>query len=891
MSVWGRAVTRWSQTGRVVVSICLSLLCFPVVAGTTPAGGSLYRFSGVPGWVKPASADYGAPLPRGGAADGSWYLLLDRQANVRADGRDWYQHFAVNITSSGGVDEYSDINLEVDPTFQSLDIHSVKVIRDGHVSDQLHSARITALPQETELREKIYNGSYNINLLLSDVRVGDIVDYEYTIHSREQIFPGQFSAHFSIAWSVPVHWQRIRIVSPAARELFYRVSDQQKIPAATAHGAVREFEWQWHELPGRVGDEDRPKWYSPWPQLQVTSSRSWAEVIAQATPLFVVSAPPSQQMLAVVRDIRNAGGSAAEQTLHALQFVQEQIRYVSISIGPGAYRPTNPNIVLARRFGDCKDKSLLLVTILRQLGIDAQPVLVNTRTGRVLDAALPTPYSFDHAIARVKIGERVFWVDGTANEQFSPLAAQALRSYGWGLVLGQSSASLTNIPGPAPAAAGKRSEVLIDMSKGVNAPAKLQIATSYQGRWADDQRQELANDNPQKRRSSYANYIADYYPGATLSAPLDISDDRSNNIIKVREYYELPQTFTLKNGRQYFFIAADELNRYAGSLKSSVRSSPLAVAYPADVEQTIRVILPQKWPMSDASTTIENPAFRYVSSVKYIDKGPFAQLILDYQYRALTDVVALQDLAQYSKDRMRLDDDLGYSIHPPVKTVAQLTPRQVFPPLDLASAPRVAIVIALIVGVFVAVRYGYRWDPRPKRTDPEWRVGIRGWLLVFAVLVALTAISWPLALWMWAGSLNVDGWSRLSQIVPDPFKSTVQAGLLSLTVTGILVGVGLVLAAVLLFKRRSSAPLMNIATHWVAVVWNVVLMLYFSACHLAPHATFWQQIGKSRYDFLWAAAYTAYFMLSKRVRATFVVRLPAAAASRSGSLTDEVAQS
>ena len=33
--------------------------------------------------------------------------------------------------------------------------------------------RITALPQETELRERIYNGGYNINVLLSDVRVGD----------------------------------------------------------------------------------------------------------------------------------------------------------------------------------------------------------------------------------------------------------------------------------------------------------------------------------------------------------------------------------------------------------------------------------------------------------------------------------------------------------------------------------------------------------------------------------------------------------------------------------------------------------------------------------------------------------------------------------------------
>ena len=44
-------------------------------------------------------------------------------------------------------------------------------------------ARITALPQETELRGWIYNDTYNINILLSDVRVGDVVEYDYTFHS------------------------------------------------------------------------------------------------------------------------------------------------------------------------------------------------------------------------------------------------------------------------------------------------------------------------------------------------------------------------------------------------------------------------------------------------------------------------------------------------------------------------------------------------------------------------------------------------------------------------------------------------------------------------------------------------------------------------------------
>jgi transglutaminase-like putative cysteine protease len=436
-AVRSNATARWSKTVLGLILISLGWVC-STRAGAASYGGTLYGFAGAPDWVKPASVDYGTPLPAGGAAGGSWYLLLDRQYNVRANGSDQYEHSAIRITSSGGVDEYSEINLEVDPTYQFLDIHSIKVIRDGHVSEQLRSARITALPQETELREKIYNGEYNINVLLSNVRVGDIVDYAYTVHSRERIFPGQFSTRLSIGWSIPMHWQRVRILAPASLELHYRSSDERTIPASILRGGVRESEWESRDLPGTAADEDRPRGHSAWPYLQVSSSRSWADVAAQVTPLFVHTEPPSPELLTVVDDIRKAGGSPEEQALHALQFVQEQVRYVSISIGRGAFRPTNPNTVLSRRFGDCKDKSLLLVTILRHLGIDADPVLVNSRMGRVLNDALPTPYSFDHAIARVKIGDQTFWADGTDDEQFSALSAGVPASYGWGLVLNKS---------------------------------------------------------------------------------------------------------------------------------------------------------------------------------------------------------------------------------------------------------------------------------------------------------------------------------------------------------------------------------------------------------------------------------------------------------------------
>lgn len=847
---------------KIVLSLFTACLAW---VGSAHAGASLYGFASVPGWVKPTPADYATSPPKGDGSGGSWYLALDRQYNVRTDGSDSYEHSVVKITSSGGVDEYSEINLSVDPSYQTLDLHSIRVVRDGRATDQLHTARITALPQETELRERIYNGRYNINVLLSDVRVGDIIDYAYTTHSRERIFPGQFSTRLSIGWSVPMYWQRVRILSPAARELFYRVTDQQKPPAPTLRGDVREFEWEWHDQTGTPADEDRPRWHNAWPYLQVSSSRNWADVAAPAAQLFVVGEPPSSELLNVVADIRKAGGSPEEQALHALQFVQ-RIRYVSLSIGRGAWRPTSPNTVLSRRFGDCKDKSLLLVTILRQLGIEADPVLVNTRMGHVLNESLPTPYLFDHAIARIKIDDQTFWADGTASEQFSPLAANATETYGWVLVLNKTTTGLTNVPGPTGEKTTKTSDVVIDLSKGMDAPGKLQVTTSYLDQWADKERQDLSDDNPQERKSNYANYIADFYPGAKMSAPLEISDDKVHNIVKVTEHYDLPRTFEVKNGRKRFFLQADELYRYAGNLKSSVRSTPLAIAYPANVRQTIQVILPKKWDLREDTVQIDNPAFHYVSNVKYSEQGAFPRLVLDYQYRSLTDTIELAALDQYLQDRRRMDDDLGFYIREPRAPAAagKFTTVAFKTSVTWATAPKWVLLFALLAGCFAAVRHGHPWNPAPKWIDPEWPVGIRGWLIPFAILTVLGALDWPLSLWLHGSDFDVNTWGKL--------PGSTQAVLLWFTVAHAVIEAALILTTYLFFTRRTSAPALFIGTRSAQVVWSFALRMYEATNPaLAKHSVSYV-LSRDWLSFVCLALFIGYFLLSTRVKATFVIR-------------------
>jgi len=47
--------------------------------------------------------------------------------------------------------------------------------------------------------------------------------------------------------------------------------------------------------------------------------------------------------------------------------LQQTIRYMGVEVGVGSHTPTHPNAVLTRRFGDCKDKALLVLNMLDAL--------------------------------------------------------------------------------------------------------------------------------------------------------------------------------------------------------------------------------------------------------------------------------------------------------------------------------------------------------------------------------------------------------------------------------------------------------------------------------------------------------------------------------------------
>jgi len=149
------------------------------------------------------------------------------------------------------------------------------------------------------------------------------------------------------------------------------------------------------------------------------------------------------------------GKTTRDAKLAALfDFVADDIRYVNFTSGEG-WLPNRPQQLLARREGDCDDKALLLITLLRAVGIEAQQVLLQTREEgqpSTVEARRAVVPMFDHGIAFLPGPEPGGgqYLDATSPEsRLGPLPSMDARAPAFRIQAGP--AEISRLPASSPA--------------------------------------------------------------------------------------------------------------------------------------------------------------------------------------------------------------------------------------------------------------------------------------------------------------------------------------------------------------------------------------------------------------------------------------------------------
>jgi hypothetical protein len=668
---------------------CLSALLAIALLGQSKAD-SRYDVIRTPAWVVPAELTVKKSADLETHKGGAEYLLVDHQIRLDAIESD-YARFVTRLTNISGIEAHSQITISFDPKVERLHLHSVFIRRGSLLIDQLRNGRVRVIQRENNLEDQLVDGELTFHLVMADVRVGDTVDYSYTLERRNLEWGSRNFGRFQTQWSDQVGFLRIRILTPVG-SILKTLSHPEETPKIWVASGLSIVEWSKLNVAPFRHENDAPSWFQQYSVIEYSQFSSWGQIVEAALPLYRVSAAPSTELRDLAKRLATTGSTDADRAVATMKFVQDEIRYTGIEEGEGAFRPTPPNEVLARRYGDCKDKTLLAVTLLKALGIEAAPALVSTRWKREVRNHLPSPGLMNHVVVRAVIAGKTYWFDATATGQGGQLANFTQASFGEALVISPGIADLEQMAAAESSQPLIRSQAIFDLRAGLFAESSLNVTTTYFDAEADTMRRKLRSRGAAELRQKYLHYYKGQYPDARSGGPLQIEDDLEKNELTVAESYRIKDVFeTDKEGNQKLYVNADTVTDALKAPDLPERTTPLAVDFPNYLSERVQLLLPVAWNVDADVERFDTEFFRYNSKVGYRDK----QITLDYEFKALQDHVPAAQLPAYIKQLERARDDTYFHISRNPGATTSAAPTDSFLLLKL---------LALFAGLFLVVR-------------------------------------------------------------------------------------------------------------------------------------------------------------------------------------------
>lgn len=605
----------------------------------------------LPSWVEQT------PLPAADKSQPIVVRLADSQF-LAGDAPEFFSRIAVQVNDTASLTSAGHISLPFVPPHQRLRLHSVIVHRGGEKLDRTSSTNVRFLQRESGLENGVYSGVVTASLLVADLRLGDTLDYAFSITGTNPAFGTKYMD--SAYWDRlhPVLLRRVILNHPADRKISWRfVTDSKETiapPKESENGAMKRLEFSGEKIPAAVFEPMTPPDYVAFRWIEFSEFTSWQEVAKWAAELFQRTKSEDKEFDKIVESIR-AKPNDEERAVAALEFVQSEIRYFSVSLGESSHRPAQPGEVLQRRYGDCKDKSLFLVALLDRLGIAAKPALLSLGRRKNLDKSLPGHLSFDHAIVQVTVGNKDYFLDPTRLGQHGRLDRMGQAHEGLqALVIAPETTGLVTITSPKPSENGRSELVETATLPKIDAEAQLKIRQVWTGVTAEAMRIGYEQTPRDRFTSLFANALEQRFPGAKLNGEVAVEDERTNNIFILSASYTIPKLAVEQAGNWLVRLDPGNLRGAVAQLPARNRTAPLlAPVYPYKASYTFNLNLPESLDVwaNPISADVQSKHFTFSSSTRY--RGNIIQSVTHFEAR--TDRIEPPDFKKFSEDLRSLD--------------------------------------------------------------------------------------------------------------------------------------------------------------------------------------------------------------------------------------------
>ena len=262
---------------------------------------------------------------------------------------------------------------------------------------------------DSQMSMNIYDPNTRIlQVNIPKIEVGDIVHSVTRMTTERAYIPGQYAEENLFEDNGLIHHMTYEVYAPADRPL-QRAALRDEIPdtvtytaQTNADGSITHL-WTAANVPRMFDEPAMPPYEMTLQRLYVSTLPDWQAVSKWywelSKPHLDATTPEMQTSVALL----TAGCDTDMEKIKAIFYeVSKKVRYMGLTPEkdrPG-FEPHDVSLTFGKKYGVCRDKAALLVSLLREAGLKAYPVLISVGTKR--DPVVPDP-DFNHAIVGVEL--------------------------------------------------------------------------------------------------------------------------------------------------------------------------------------------------------------------------------------------------------------------------------------------------------------------------------------------------------------------------------------------------------------------------------------------------------------------------------------------------------
>jgi len=347
--------------------------------------------------------------------DNSVYLLKEMQQVVypESGASEERNEILIKVLNQSGIDDWKELNIPYNSYTQRLIVDKSELFKkDG---------------------SKVQAETNDYQVVFSSLEIGDVIHLSYKLESSSY---GKLAEHFcedfNLNGGYPIKTARYSLMVPKDKKFQYKMYNTDVKPQITDVDDYKMYVWDKKESPGVTGESNMPPFTDVSERVVVTSIPDWNYVANWYSDLSSIKAKGDFEVKEKAKELFEGKKNLTDLQKAKIiyEYIENNFNYSAIPFLHSALTPQRASRTITTKLGDCKDLATLFVALGKEVGLDANLILVDTRDNGDMNLDLPT-IGFNHCIAQLKTGNKNYIIELTDNHlPFGALSAHDLNANG-----------------------------------------------------------------------------------------------------------------------------------------------------------------------------------------------------------------------------------------------------------------------------------------------------------------------------------------------------------------------------------------------------------------------------------------------------------------------------